>query len=77
MQFKRFRDGNIATTQARNGVNMGSQGFAHATRAGENSFIRSRAERPVTVITNGAPHKDASVPYEIMMKVAVIVFINV
>lgn len=59
LQSECFRDGNIATTQARNGENMGSQGFVPATRAGKNPFVRTGKECSIFICF---PDEDLSIP---------------
>lgn len=59
LQFECFRDGNIATAQARNGENMSAQGFVPATRAGKNPFVRTGTGYSIFICS---PDDDLSIP---------------
>ena len=59
LQFECFRDGNIATAQARNSENMSAQGFVPATRAGKNPFVRTGTGYSIFIYS---PDDDLSIP---------------
>ena len=59
LQFECFRDGNIATAQARNSENMSAQGFVPATRAGKNPFVRTGTGYSIFICS---PDGDLSIP---------------
>lgn len=59
LQFECFRDGNIATAQARNSENMSAQGFVPATRAGKNPFVRTGTGYSIFICY---PDGDLSIP---------------
>lgn len=70
LQSECFRDGNIATTQARNGENMSTQGFVPATRAGKNPFVGTRTGYSIFICS---PDDDMSIPNSFLTTVDPIV----